>query len=127
MLSEKTYIFAAPEFRGIHEKTESMNGHVKMTGVMEDLLIYGTAKVGERGQIVIPAEARKEFKIRAGDILLVVRGVGRQGIVLVKAETVKELVAKVMTGLAEEKEEAGQSKEVDEHIPALGHDRGSKP
>jgi AbrB family looped-hinge helix DNA binding protein len=104
-----------------------MNGHVKMAGVMEDLLIYGTAKVGERGQIVIPAEARKEFKIRAGDILLVVRGVGRQGIVLVKAETVKELVAKVMAGLAEEKEEAGQSKELDEHIPALGHERGAKP
>ena len=101
-----------------------MNGHVKMAGVMEDLLIYGTAKVGERGQIVIPAEARKEFGIRAGDILLVVRGVGKQGIVLVKAETVKELVAKVMAGLAQEREEVGQSQEVDDHGPLLGHDRG---
>jgi AbrB family looped-hinge helix DNA binding protein len=124
MLFEKPYIFAAPQSEEIHEKTESMNGHVKMASVMEDLLIYGTAKVGERGQIVIPAEARKEFGIRAGDILLVVRGVGRQGIVLVKAETVRELVAKVMAGLAQEREEAGQSQEVDEHSPALGHDRG---
>ena len=96
-----------------------------MASVMEDLLIYGTAKVGERGQIVIPAEARKEFKIRAGDLLLVVRGVGRQGIVLVKAETVKELVAKVMAGLAEEKEGAGQPKEGVDRTPPPGHDQGS--
>jgi AbrB family looped-hinge helix DNA binding protein len=101
-----------------------MNGHVKMASVMEDLLIYGTAKVGKRGQIVIPAEARKEFKIRAGDLLLVVRGVGGQGIVLVKAETVKELVAKVMAGLAEEREGAGHPKEGDERTPPLGKDRG---
>jgi len=39
MLLENTYIFAGPQSRGIHEKTESMNGHVKMAGVMEDLLI----------------------------------------------------------------------------------------
>ena len=32
---------------------------------------YGSVTVSERGQIVIPAEARKDFSIRAGDKLLV--------------------------------------------------------
>lgn len=32
---------------------------------------FGTVKVGERGQIVIPKEARELFGIRPGDTLLV--------------------------------------------------------
>ena len=32
---------------------------------------FGTAKVGDRGQIVIPKEARELFKIRPGDTLLI--------------------------------------------------------
>lgn len=34
---------------------------------------YGSATIGERGQIVIPAEARKECEIHSGDKLLVFR------------------------------------------------------
>ena len=32
---------------------------------------YGSVTVGERGQIVIPTEARKDFDVVAGDKLLV--------------------------------------------------------
>jgi len=32
---------------------------------------YGSVTVGERGQVVIPAEARKDFGIQPGDKLLV--------------------------------------------------------
>lgn len=32
---------------------------------------YGSITVSERGQVVIPAEARKDFNIRTGDKLLV--------------------------------------------------------
>jgi AbrB family looped-hinge helix DNA binding protein len=39
---------------------------------MEDLF-YGTATVGDRGQIVIPAEARKKLDINPGDKVLVVK------------------------------------------------------
>jgi AbrB family looped-hinge helix DNA binding protein len=34
---------------------------------------YGSATIGERGQIVIPAEARKDCEIHTGDKLLVFR------------------------------------------------------
>jgi AbrB family looped-hinge helix DNA binding protein len=33
--------------------------------------IYGSATVGERGQIVIPADVRKIFSIKPGDKLMV--------------------------------------------------------
>lgn len=44
-----------------------------------------TAKVGERGQIVIPKEIRDLFDIQSGDTL-VVRGFEGRGILLMKAE-----------------------------------------
>ncbi len=33
--------------------------------------VYGAVTVGERGQLVIPAELRKAFKIKSGDQLMV--------------------------------------------------------
>lgn len=33
--------------------------------------VYGTATVGERGQLVIPAELRKALRIKSGDQLMV--------------------------------------------------------
>lgn len=38
---------------------------------MKNEVFYGTTTLGERGQAVIPAEARKALKLRAGDKLLV--------------------------------------------------------
>jgi AbrB family looped-hinge helix DNA binding protein len=47
--------------------------------------IFGTVKVGEKGQIVIPKEARQVFNIKPGDSLLVL-GDENQGIAIVKNE-----------------------------------------
>lgn len=33
--------------------------------------VYGSATVGERGQIVIPADVRRSFSIKPGDKLIV--------------------------------------------------------
>jgi AbrB family looped-hinge helix DNA binding protein len=44
-----------------------------------------TAKVGEKGQIVIPKEAREIFDIKPGDTLLLL-GDETQGIAIVKNE-----------------------------------------
>lgn len=67
----------------------------------EEIHIYGTVKVGERGQIVIPSKARKDFNIKTGDLLLVVRGPGKPGIGLIKADSIKELLARLMKRLEE--------------------------
>ncbi|WP_342506452.1 AbrB/MazE/SpoVT family DNA-binding domain-containing protein [Sporosarcina sp. FSL K6-2383] len=47
--------------------------------------IFGTVKVGTKGQIVIPKEARDIFNIQPGDSLLML-GDEKQGIALVKQE-----------------------------------------
>ncbi|SMF90008.1 looped-hinge helix DNA binding domain-containing protein, AbrB family [Paenibacillus uliginis N3/975] len=47
--------------------------------------IFGTVKVGEKGQIVIPKEAREVFDIKPGDSLLLL-GDEQQGIAIVKNE-----------------------------------------
>ena len=61
--------------------------------------LYGTVKVGDRGQVVIPAEARKELGIKPGDLLFVMAGRNRRGIAMVKADAMRELVERIMRGL----------------------------
>ncbi len=46
--------------------------------------LFGIVKVGEKGQIVIPARARKTFEIKSGDSLVVL-GDEAQGIALIKS------------------------------------------
>ena len=60
--------------------------------------IFGTVKVGKRGQIVIPKEAREIFEIKPGDKLLVL-GDEAQGIAIVKAEIMKEFALDVLKGM----------------------------
>lgn len=57
--------------------------------------IFGTAKVGERGQIVIPKEAREIFNINAGDVVLIV-GDDKKGIAISKPSMLEELAAKLI-------------------------------
>ena len=53
---------------------------------------FGSATVGARGQVVIPANARKELDIDAGATLLVFLGPGRRGLLLFKADAVEQMV-----------------------------------
>lgn len=50
---------------------------------------FGIVSVGDKGQIVIPAKARKVFDIKAGDRLLVL-GDEERGIAIVKANSIFE-------------------------------------
>jgi AbrB family looped-hinge helix DNA binding protein len=54
---------------------------------------FGTTTVGERGQIVIPAEARKSMELKAGDKLIVIGGEGNHPLVLIKADGLAETIA----------------------------------
>ncbi|MDD7680810.1 MAG: AbrB/MazE/SpoVT family DNA-binding domain-containing protein, partial [Stecheria intestinalis] len=48
--------------------------------------LFGMVTVGDKGQIVIPAKARKIFEISPGD-QLVVLGDERQGLAIMKSES----------------------------------------
>ena len=66
--------------------------------------IFGTVKVGEKGQIVIPKEARKIFNIKPGDSLLIL-GDEAQGIAIVKSEVFMEFAQAVFSAKELEEEQ----------------------
>ena len=59
--------------------------------------IFGVVKVGDKGQIVIPRDARKKYDIKPGDALLLVGD--ENGMALVKVEIFQDMVGQVMDGL----------------------------
>lgn len=48
--------------------------------------IFGTTSMGERGQVVIPSEAREELGIKAGEKFVVFGDAKRGTVILVKSE-----------------------------------------
>lgn len=54
--------------------------------------LYGTATVGTKGQVVIPADAREELDINPGDRLYVVAAPGGRALGLLKEEALEEIV-----------------------------------
>lgn len=61
---------------------------------MEKDKFVGICKVGEKGQIVIPKEAREMFDINPGDSIIVLCD-KKQGIALVKADIIEDLSNKI--------------------------------
>lgn len=53
---------------------------------------YGTAGLGEKGQIVIPNEARKDMKLKKGDRLLVF-GMGEDALAVMKLSQVEKIAS----------------------------------
>ncbi|TKJ24573.1 MAG: AbrB family transcriptional regulator [Promethearchaeota archaeon Loki_b31] len=66
-----------------------------MTEVAKGKYFYGSVKVGERGQIVIPIEARKHFNINPGDQVLIF-GDSKKGIAIAKASLLKKFAGKLL-------------------------------
>ena len=56
--------------------------------------VFGTAKVGDRGQIVIPKEARELFNIRSGDTLLIL-GEENKGLIISRPELLRDLADEI--------------------------------
>ncbi len=56
--------------------------------------VFGTAKVGDRGQIVIPKEARELFNIRPGDTLLII-GEENKGLIVSRPELLRDLADEI--------------------------------
>ena len=78
---------------------------------------YGSTTVGERGQVVIPAEARRDFQITPTTKLLVFGSHHGGGLIFTKAESVTEFLARAMSMLTRLEEmlkaDTGLTKESD--------------
>ena len=72
---------------------KSITGNTKEEKMKKDKFV-GVCKVGEKGQIVIPKEARDMFEINAGDSITVLCDKA-QGIALVKADVIEDLSDKI--------------------------------
>ena len=71
---------------------------VVFLGKEEWLKFYGSSTVGERGQVVLPASARKRYKIEAGEKLIVMGFDTRnfERIVLMKPEAITGMLRHIM-------------------------------
>jgi AbrB family looped-hinge helix DNA binding protein len=59
--------------------------------------IFGVVKIGDKGQIVIPKDARKRYDLKPGDALLLLGD--NRGMALGKTEIFNDMVEQVMEDL----------------------------
>ena len=62
--------------------------------------VFGSMVVSPRGQVVIPANARKELGINSGDTLLTCGAPHGQGLLLIKADAVEQMLSTMGERLA---------------------------
>ena len=63
----------------------------------EGKYIFGVVKVGDKGQIVIPKDARKLYNINPGDALIVLGD--QRGMALLKTEIFQNAIDQAMEGI----------------------------
>lgn len=80
---------------------------------------FGSATVGERGQIVIPAGARQALGISPGDKLLIFSGLHGNALSVMKSEQVSRFVSRAMERLTKIEELAAR----DDEKPDRGEDK----
>ncbi len=71
-----------------------MAGGKHILGKGNSRRVFGTAKVGDRGQIVIPKEARDLFNIKPGDTLLIL-GEENKGLIVSRPELLRDLADEI--------------------------------
>ena len=80
-----------------------MAGGKHLLGKPRGKHIFGTAKVGEKGQIVIPKEARAMFGLEPGDTLVLLADT-KKGIALQTADKLNPLLRRVFQQLPGDEE-----------------------
>lgn len=58
-----------------------------------DMTFYGSVTIGERGQVVVPSDAREELGLKPGDKLLAFKAPMGEGVVLAKPEAFEKHLA----------------------------------
>lgn len=82
----------------------ALAGGKHLLGMPRGKHIFGTARVGDRGQIVIPKDARELFGIRPGDTLLIL-GDEENGILITKPDVLNDVAHKIFQNMERERED----------------------
>ena len=80
-----------------------MAGGKHVLGKTNARRVFGTAKVGDRGQIVIPKEARELFNIQPGDTLLIL-GEEETGLIVSRPEVLSDIANQIFDNVKKEDE-----------------------
>ena len=78
-----------------------MAGGKHILGKFKGRRVFGTAKVGDRGQIVIPKEARELFHIKPGDTLLIL-GEEETGMIVSRPELLSDIANQIFDTVKKE-------------------------
>ena len=78
-----------------------MAGGKHVLGMNKARHIFGTARVGDRGQLVIPKDARDYYGIQPGDTLLIL-GDKENGMIVTTPEVLSELAARILSQIGKE-------------------------
>ena len=66
-----------------------MHQHMMGKGVPK---FYGATTIGERGQVVVPAEARKDLELTHSTKVMVFGAPMGEGLLLIKADSISEML-----------------------------------
>lgn len=68
--------------------------------IIHDKKFYGSTTVGEKGQVVLPADLRRDFNICTGEKLavLVIKHLGFEGICMIKSNLLTTVVERLFGG-----------------------------
>ena len=94
-----------------HTTRKEMNS-LKLDMSLEESC-FGTVTVGERGQIVIPSDARKQLGINSGDKLFIAKHPMGRGLVIFKIDSMRELFTFLLEDL--------------DRLESLASDSGEEP
>ena len=78
-----------------------MPGGKHILGKSKAKRVFGTARVGDRGQIVIPKEARELFGIKPGDTLLIL-GEVETGLIVSRPDVLNNLADEILNNVKKE-------------------------
>lgn len=82
--------------------------------MLPEMKLWGTATVGSKGQVVIPAEARDELGIGEGDKMVVLGSTKLGTVTLVKAEAIEQMMTSVQANLLRIKNSTTDQRSEDE-------------
>ena len=58
---------------------------------MKKPIFYGSSKIGERGQVVIPKKARKDLQIKSNDSIIFI-GFGEKHLIMMKSTALEQWI-----------------------------------
>lgn len=88
---------------------------MKCDKVLEEYF-FGTATVGDRGQVVIPTEARKKYNINSGDKVIVLGHPTGNGVFLCKIDAMREVLTDFLAHIERLDSDTSEHSETDTKI-----------